>query len=295
VLDYVTTIEVPDAGSDDEDEDDDEGAGARGASTDLRFALQTIVEMSRAQSESLRAISEAQADWLKGLANAKSLPRNAVYLAPPALPPPAEAGDEDEDEDDDLDDEDERNGSADPMPPWMMAVQTAITPAIEGFVSKMMTRNTAPEPPTTNPATPAQVTPNPMIHLAEINARLSGSERRFLADVLRSRNGEALTAELLRCSVDEAVELVVAGVARPRAGRAQPRPVDPNTNELTNHVMAVAALLDADQRAAVLALIPRLPPDRIEQLKATLLVMSVEDAAAWLRENLPGLSAEVSS
>lgn len=136
VIDYVTTIEVPDDGSDDEEDEDDDRAGARGASTDLRFALQTIVEMSRAQSDSLRAISEAQADWLKGLANAKSLPRNAVYLAPPALPAPAEAS-EDDDEDEDENDEGERNAGplAEPMPAWMMAVQTAITPAVEGFVS----------------------------------------------------------------------------------------------------------------------------------------------------------------
>jgi hypothetical protein len=289
VLDYVTTIEVPDDGADDDD-DDDERAAARGASSDLRFALQTIVEMSRAQSESLRAISEAQADWLKGLANAKSLPRNAVYLAPPALPPPAEPEDDD-DEDDELDDEDERNAA--PMPPWMTAVQTAITPAVEAFVGKLMVRNTAPEPALSAPP-PAPVTPNPMIHLAEINARLSGSERRFLADVLRSRNGEALTSELLARSVDDAVELVLAGMARARAGRAQARAVEANA-DLTKHVLAVAALLDAEQRAAVLALIPRLAPDRVEQLKGTLLAMSVEDAAAWLRENLPGLCAEVAA
>jgi len=286
VLDYVTTIEVPDDGADDEEDDDDE-RGARGGSSDLRFALQTIVEMSRSQSESLRAISEAQADWLKGLANAKSLPRNAVYLAPPALPPAPEPMDDEDEDEDDADDDDERNAA--PMPPWMTAVQTAIAPAVEAFVGKLMVRNTAPAP--ALPTSPAPVTPNPMIHLAEINARLSGSERRFLADVLRSRNGEGLTAELLARSVDDAVELVLTGMARARADRAQARAVDAQ-RDFAKQVLAVAALLDAEQQAAVLAVIPRLAPERVEQLKATLLAMSVDDAAAWLRENLAGLTAE---
>ncbi len=44
--------------------------------TDSRLMLETIAQMSRAHSESLQSLANAQADWIKTLATAKQLPRN---------------------------------------------------------------------------------------------------------------------------------------------------------------------------------------------------------------------------
>jgi hypothetical protein len=58
-------------------------------------------------------------------------------------------------------------------------------------------------------------------------------------------------------------------------------------------VLAVAARLEETERAAVLALLPRLPPARIEQLKTQLLAMTIDEAAAWIHANLAALAKEV--
>ncbi len=48
------------------------------ASNDMRFALETMAQMSRAHSESLQSLATSQADWIKMLATAKQIPRNAA-------------------------------------------------------------------------------------------------------------------------------------------------------------------------------------------------------------------------
>jgi hypothetical protein len=53
---------------------------------DTRFMLETLAQMSRFHSESLQSLANAQADWIKTLATAKQLPRNA---APPQFQLPA--------------------------------------------------------------------------------------------------------------------------------------------------------------------------------------------------------------
>ncbi|HTR54295.1 MAG TPA: hypothetical protein VMJ10_26565 [Kofleriaceae bacterium] len=48
--------------------------------TDARFMLETLANMSRAHSESLQSLANAQADWIKTLATAKQIPRNGIML-----------------------------------------------------------------------------------------------------------------------------------------------------------------------------------------------------------------------
>ncbi len=291
-LDHVTTLEI---GLDDSDDEDDErdrslGARGRGGSTDLRFALETIMQMARAQSDSLRAVTEAQADWVKGLANAKALPRNGVYVPPLALPAPAEV---DKDDEDDEEEEEEPATS-----PWAQAAQGIIhdlSPAVAAFVSTLGLRNAAapiPAAPAASPAPAAPSAPNPMVHLAEINERLTGSERRVLRTVLRNPNAEVLTNELLALSVDDAAAFVQELIAR---GRAPATPREADAADFTAHAAAIAALLSPEERAVLLPLLPRLRVERREMLQAQLLAMSADDAAAWIRENLPAIHAEVES
>jgi hypothetical protein len=110
VIDYVTTVNVGKDEQEDEPTVPSPAGTPRGTSSDLRFALETILQMARAQSDSLRAVAEAQADWVKGLATAKALPRNAA----PAPPPPAPVQEEEEEDEGDEDMEEEA-----PMPPWL--------------------------------------------------------------------------------------------------------------------------------------------------------------------------------
>lgn len=192
----------------------------------------------------------------------------------------------------------------------------------------------APTPPEATPTAPSPPTSrNPMVHLAEINAGLTNPERDFLGRVLRSRGGDVLTAELLARNVDDAIDYVRSVMAewlaqreraRQQADRGDTRDVVPPrespsespsdlasgtgatapsdagaaagfTPEFVRQVVAVGLRLDADQRAAVLALLPRLAPERIEELKALLVAMEPDAAAAWVRENLELLCAEVES
>lgn len=54
------------------------------ASNDMRIALETIAQLSRAHSESLQSLANAQADWIKTLATSKQIPRNAAMAFAPA-------------------------------------------------------------------------------------------------------------------------------------------------------------------------------------------------------------------
>lgn len=67
---------------------------ARSQSSDLRYALEALTHMARTYVGSLRAVTEAQADWVKTIAMAKGLPRNV------AMPPRVIGHDDDEEEDD---------------------------------------------------------------------------------------------------------------------------------------------------------------------------------------------------
>jgi hypothetical protein len=62
-----------------------------------------------------------------------------------------------------------------------------------------------------------------------------------------------------------------------------------------SRVLAASAYLTAEERAAVLWLMPRFPATRLEELKVKLLRMTPRDAAMWIRENLAALRDEVSS
>lgn len=109
VLDYVTTVEIRGDESGDDDESD---VDARGVS-DLRYTLQTLSQVTRANADAIRAVTEAQADWVKGLAANKSLPRHPMYL-----PAPGQAATHDREEDDEDDDGGHRNaGEPDGPPP----------------------------------------------------------------------------------------------------------------------------------------------------------------------------------
>ncbi|MCA9674714.1 MAG: hypothetical protein KC464_06725 [Myxococcales bacterium] len=340
VIDYVTTIVVGGAGDGTADAllvPNTERAPASVTrphdGSDLRFALETIREIARVQAEALRAVSDAQADWVKGLANAKALPRNMAYLPPPAVPPPSANGghggrdDDEEDEDDDLDEDDAPDDPMAQLPGWLGAFGSITGNVATALKSVADLRNgpaaAAPSPTSASDESRASGR-SPMRHLAEINARLTPREQKHLGIVLRSKGGDETVEGLLEMTPDEAAALVKAETAKlaQRYGRNGRSPSDapdpafvmdpdptpapppvptpeeaapppPPRRELMPHVMAVSAHLDATERAQVLALLPRLAPHRMEQLKAALLPLEPADAAAWVREHLPELRAEL--
>lgn len=318
LLDHVTTIVIGDG-----EETEDEGEqrtwrSSRSAGSDLRFALETITQMARAQANALESVAEAQADWVKGLANARLLPRNAVY-APPVqaqLPAPVDH-DNEADEEDEYDDADGSEGTS------ALASYAAIAQAAHGIVEKIPAavqhaasaiaaarasmKTGAPSDAVDQSADPASPSaqsnttePNPMVQLSEINARLSVAERRVLREMLRGDNVDVLTRELLSRTVVDAVAWFREGIAVARGERAEApappsQPATTSDADVMERVSAVAMLLSPEERAELMALLPRLAPNRLALLKAQLLAMSVEDAVGWIRANLQALKTGVAS
>lgn len=283
-LDYLTTLvigtEVGDTPSSSDAPPASGGAPRPGAASDLRFALETITQITRAQSDSLRAIAEAQADWLKGLATAKALPRNG-YSAPPPIVPPSKP---DETEDHDDEDEDEE-----PEEDRLQTLVATITPAIAALLSRWTKPREEPEPRN------AASEPNAMLRMSRIQARLTPFERKYMRAMLESSRGEEFAAMLVEVSFDEAVEgiqqLAADHAASRRRNTVSPTPAP----DFTAQVLAVAAHLDLPEQARVMGLIPRLSQARRDELQAQLSALAPADAANWIKKNLEALEAEVAS
>ena len=77
-----------------------------GAATDLRFALETMAQMMRTNSDALRLVAQSQVDLAKTIASVKGLPRNAAMYVPPTAPTaPVHATNDDGEEDDEIDEQ----------------------------------------------------------------------------------------------------------------------------------------------------------------------------------------------
>lgn len=298
VIDYVTTVVI---GGDREERDDDPTAvtsnTSRGMGSDLRHALETIREMARAQADSLKSVAAAQADWVKGLAVAKQLPRNGIQFVPQ---PPRYR---EEDDDDDGPEEDNSTPPPAPggLPPWVAAVADSVnnvTQTVKMVVAAKQAQNAVTVP---RNASSTRMRPNPMTHLAQINARLNRLERTYLSTALRKADADDVTEELLGLDVDDAVALIKAAVVNAEGGRAEtppppePAPQPQPADDFMSHVLAVGAFLSAEERATVMWLLPRFSAERTAELQNQLLAMTAADAAAWIKEHLDTLRAEVPS
>jgi hypothetical protein len=83
VLDYVATVDVTREGRDLRNAAPPDApvlavqrTTAATPGSDLRFALEAMAQMMRVNSESMRAIAESQADWVKSIASARGFFRN---------------------------------------------------------------------------------------------------------------------------------------------------------------------------------------------------------------------------
>lgn len=73
-------------------------ASATNPTSDLRFALETMAQMMRTNSDALRLVAESQVDLAKTIATVKGLPRNAAMYLPPV--PANDTEEEDEEKND---------------------------------------------------------------------------------------------------------------------------------------------------------------------------------------------------
>ncbi len=261
-------------------------AVARAQSSDLRYALEALTHMARTYADSLRAVTEAQADWVKTIAMAKGLPRNVAML-----PQPVDRGDDDDDDDDD--DADDAPTSTEPVSKsGIEAALTMVAPYIPEMMESWRGKKTAA---TTDRRDPV----NPMAHLTKIQAKLTPTERQFLDLLLDDDDSEAITTDLLARSVDDAVATIRRGVAGRRTKEAPPPAqnvaprLDPSTMQ---KLTAIAALLQPAERARLMKLGPKLmtSPEAIE-LMNTLAPQEPVVAAEWVRANLDEIEARFAS
>ena len=278
VLDYVTTVEVGLRHRNAAPEPEPQAFTAnRGQSNDLRYALEAITHMARTCADSLRAVSEAQADWVKTIAMAKGLPRNVAM----PLPMPDRYDEEDDEEEAD-------DAELAPQQGGIEAITKMIAPYVPGLMENWSAKK-------------ASSQPNAMGHLARIQGQLTPNERAFLDVLLQDSDSEAIAADLSSRTVEDAVAMIRREVMKPagavpfpaaRKERAIPR-LDP---ALMQKVAAVAALLQPDERARLMKLGPKLmgSTEAIE-LAETLVPLSTEAAAEWVRSNLDEIERRFAS
>jgi len=289
VLDYVADVEVGNKRRNAAPAESEAPvfAVARAQSSDLRYALEALTHMARTYADSLRAVTEAQADWVKTIAMAKGLPRNVAMLPQPVHR-------DDDDDDDDGDDSDDAPASVEPTSKsGIEAALTMVAPYIPEMMESWRGKKQAAD-------TKQRAPVNPMAHLAKIQVQLTPAERQFLDVLLIGDDSETITTDLLARSVDDAVATIRNGVAGTRAKsgpspavrNAAPR-LDPSTMQ---KLTAIAALLQPAERARLMKLGPKLmsSPDAIE-LVNTLAPQSPEVAAEWVRSNLDDIEARFAS
>ena len=257
--------------------------------SDLRYALETITHMARTNAEAMRSVAESHADLVKAVALTKGL-RNVV-MPPPPPPPP-------DDDEDDGDDEEEEDGDAAPEPrsPQTSAIEslaTMIGPFIPGLMESWNIKKAGAQ------ANSQPTVANPMAHLARIQLRLGGHERRFLEALLADpESGDDIAADFATKTVDDVVALVQRGAS----GIPAPRPAPPRRSisftdpAVMQKGIAVSKLLDPAEHARLMKLAPRLMGSpEAQELAARLMALSDENAAGWIRTQLDEIERRFAS
>ncbi len=140
-------------------------AVVRAQSSDLRYALEALTHMARTYADSLRAVTEAQADWVKTIAMAKGLPRNVAMLPQPV--------DRNDDDDDETADDDAPTSTEPVSKTGIEAALTMVAPYIPEMMESWRGKKAAANTDRRDPV-------NPMAHLTKIQAKLTPTERQFL-------------------------------------------------------------------------------------------------------------------
>lgn len=216
------------------------------ASTDLRFALDAIVQMMRVNGEALRAVTVAQADWVKSIASSRGFFRNG----PPMLPePPRPANDEEDDDDDDT--EPPKKGIYNVLAP----IAEQLAPAVGPLVT-MLTSGAKNTPPATALATTTvDLASRPNWEMRDlVDFKYAGAKAKAKKD---------------------------ASQAQPEKGSLQARVM--SNPKLLSHFIAIQSFLSPDEQAALAALANRITALEREHLITEIEGLPAAGAATFLR------------
>jgi len=200
------------------------GAVMRSQNTnDLRIAMETIAQISRSHSESLRSLATAQADWIKTLATAKAIPRNG-FAPVPMLPSPGEGPKYIHDDDRDV------------KPGWLAAIEPAMPMIVTSLLRNLGSFFSPQKEPPAERRNASAAT-----HIARVRARLAPGEQKLLDGVLADdKDGEPLAAMLAEKDEDSAVALIRKSI-KPAAPKRQ-------LPTFAEQAAAVDALLTPEER-----------------------------------------------
>ncbi len=297
-IDFVTTVTIGLDGAEPSESDPLPTiiAPRAAAGSELRYALEVTAYMARAQSEALRSIAGAQADFIKGLASAKALPRNgASWYPPPPMPPRAEAGTDEAEEEADDDDEQAAPDPSITLLGHIASIARDVSPVLQAVLPKKAAdsaehRNAAPTAEADEQIAPAVDVATPSIRIAMVLAELSPKARALACRVLAQNDerARAIATALQTLPVAEAVAQLEAGLASRDAARRGPRePGAPaRAADPMAHLAAVMSRLAPGEIARAQALLGTLDAASLERLKAELLTMSPDEAAAFVRRAL---------
>lgn len=257
VLDYVTTIDV--------NRDVREPRNAMGLDTalpslratqvgtsgDLRFALETIAQIARVNSEALRSVAASQADWVKSIASARGFFRNSHVPTPNVV--------EEAPETDDV--EEPRNKTIyDVLAPlaehWGPSVKPLVSMLTSGPTGG--SRNAATGAPTEGASRGGDLEKAPnweFRDLIDLNYAASKAKAKKAKHSMEARK-ESLQARLVS---------------------------DP---KLLSHFMAIKELLQPEEVARILALGESTTDEQLQWLIEQVSALPVEAAAALLRNTL---------
>jgi hypothetical protein len=203
--------------------------------------LELGMRMAETLRDSVRAMADSQADWIKSMASARGFFRNAPL--PQLPPPPTEEKTDDDDEDDESDD------LPPPAPSWVEAVTPIVTvvtqqiiQAVMGFAQKPKNDETkfeigdafdwrraaakaeaaklAPPPPFDLQAFMKTLPPPVLAKLLAVNDKLTAGERQKafqLISLLEPAMRNELVARVETMSADDAATYLRAQIATPAA------------------------------------------------------------------------------
>lgn len=256
------------------------GSTTSTASTDLRFALEAMVQLVRTNTDALRLVAESQVDLAKTISTVKGLPRNAMY-AP--LVSATTTGDEDEDEDQEHDDEDEAEAQeARPTTflDLLMPISEAIAPrAADMFPGLVAGINTM----------AAKVGSN---IVGKANGAAIASTASSASDDLASRGFEV--RDLVDLGYAHRKGEAKRAAAKQRASRESLQARVLKDPHLVQQLVALKSALTPDEVRMLLANAERWSEVMQTKFLDTLKPLSVDDAVVYCREVIKTIAAHQS-
>lgn len=241
-------------------------AMSAGPATDLRFALETMAQMMRTNSDALRLVAESQVDLAKTIATVKGLPRNGAMYLPPTTPITAANDETDDDQDDDEDDIEPQQAAPtnylDLLMPFSEALAGKVADMVPAGLFGMGTAAAS------TAAAGSVETSNPAASSSDEDIANRPFEAREIIDLqYAKRKGDAKRA---------------AGQQSQRNAQLQARVVkDP---QVVRQIMAIKSILRPEEIEILLPAVSSWSDEAQTKFLATIKPLSVDDAIVYCRE-----------